>query len=53
MKTSEYNKLALTDHAPEKKHAINWADALVIDRNQTDPPDGSRRRSKAAWKDEP
>ena len=29
---SEHNKSALTDHAAQKNHVINWSKAIVIDR---------------------
>jgi len=30
--SAEYNKSALTDHALQENHVINWSDASVIDR---------------------
>jgi len=30
--SAEFNRSALTDHAVQENHVINWADALVIDR---------------------
>jgi len=29
---TEYNKSALTDHATQENHVINWSQATVIDR---------------------
>ena len=29
---SEHNKSALTDHAAQENHMINWSEAMVIDR---------------------
>ena len=29
---SEHNKSALTDHAAQENHMINWSEAIVIDR---------------------
>jgi len=50
--SAEYNKSALTDHALQENHVINWADASVIDKEPDRPlPDGSRRRSTSARKD--
>ena len=30
---SEHNKSALTDHAAQQNHMINWSKAMVIDRD--------------------
>jgi len=30
--SAEFNRSALTDHAVQENHVINWADASVIDR---------------------
>jgi len=35
--STEYNKSALTDHALQENHVINWADASVIDRESDRP----------------
>jgi len=32
-----YNKSALTDHALQENHVINWVDASVIDRKSDRP----------------
>jgi len=42
--SAEYNKSALTDHALQENHVINWSDASVIDRE----PDKTTRWIKEA-----
>ena len=42
--SAEYNKSALTDHALQENHVINWSDASVIDRE----PDRATRWIKEA-----
>jgi len=42
--SAEYNKLALTDHALQENHVINWSDVSVIDRE----PDRATRWIKEA-----
>jgi len=42
--SAEYNKSALIDHALQENHAINWSNALVIDRE----PDRATRWIKEA-----
>jgi len=32
VKKTEHNKSALTDHAAQDNHVINWSQAMVIDR---------------------
>jgi len=42
--SAEYYKSALTDHALQENHVINWSDALMIDRE----PDRATRWIKEA-----
>jgi len=35
--SAEYNKSAVTDHALQENHVINWVDASVIDREPDRP----------------
>ena len=37
MQLSEHNKSALTNHAVQENHVINWAKATVIDRGSHCP----------------
>ena len=39
---SEHNKSALTDHATQENHVIDWAKATVIESPAV-PPGGSRK----------
>jgi len=49
--SAENNRSAVTDHAIQENHEINWTDASVIDREQTDPPDGLRKPYTSIRKD--
>jgi len=41
---SEQNKSALTDHASNDNHVINWPAAIISDRESDKVLDGSKRQ---------